>query len=323
MFVFVCMWNRLSVWCMYLPKNTYTYIHLQHICILYVLYVCMYVHVCVCIWKNVLRYTDIYRQYIHIHTKCLIHTIHADTCRYTLYTQYKLSIHIHAIQVYTSNTYNTHIFIQYTEIHTIHTHTYICMYVHVCVCIGMYYLYYVGIGMNEYVYDSISVYMHVFASMCLNLCVCACICMYLLVCAWICVYVYVFVFLFCTRRKREKVAQARTWCPAMCCQKGNQMPAKLLRRFWVSNTRRQSDMCPSLPLSQLWLWHFMKFWCTYSLKSNTHTYRQYIHIRTYTYNTCNTCTYRHIHACANHGRKGSLGGCGRRCMSQGTTKLPQ
>ena len=182
----------------------------------------------VCIWKNVLRYTDIYRQYIHIHTKCLIHTIHADTCRYTLYTQYKPYIHIHAIQVYTSNTYNTHIFIQYTEIHTIHTHTYICMYVHVCVCIGMYYLYYVGICTNEYVYDSISVYMHVFASMCLNLCVCACICMYLLVCAWICVYVYVFVFLFCTRRKREKVAQARTWCPAMCCQKGNQMPAKLL-----------------------------------------------------------------------------------------------
>ena len=122
-------------------------------------------------------------KYIHIHTIFPIHTIHADTYRYTLYTQYKLSIHIHAIQVYTSNTYNTHIFIQYTEIHTIHTHTYICMYVHVCVCIGMYYLYYVGMCTNEYVYDSISVYMHVFASMCLNLCVCACICMYLLVCA--------------------------------------------------------------------------------------------------------------------------------------------
>ena len=66
-------------------------------------------------------------------------------------------------------------------------------------------------------------------------------------------YVYVFFFLFCSRRKREKVAQARTWCPAMCCQKGNQMPAKLLRQFWDSNIRLQSDMGQYLPLSQLWL----------------------------------------------------------------------
>ena len=144
----------------------------------------------------------------------------------------------------------------------------------------------------------------------------------MLVCACICLYVHVFFFLFCPRRKREKVAQARTWCPAMCCQKGNQMSAKRLRRFWDSNTRLQGDMCQYLPLSQRWLWHFAKF-------VNYICQVKYIHIQTiHTYtcntcNTCNTCKYSHIHACANHGGEGSLGGCGRRCMSQEATKLPQ
>jgi hypothetical protein len=166
MSVCVCMWNRLYVWCMYIPKNTYTYIHLQHICILFVLYVCMYVYVCVCICKIISRYTDKYRQYIHIHSIQSIHTIHADSSRYTPYTQYKQYIHIHSIQAYTCNTHNTNIFIQYTQIHTIHAHTYICMYVHVCVCICMYCLYCVGMCTNEYVYASISVYMRVFAWIC-------------------------------------------------------------------------------------------------------------------------------------------------------------
>jgi hypothetical protein len=103
-------------------------------------------------------------------------------------------------------------------------------------------------------------------------------------------YMHVFHFLFCTRRKREKVAQARTWFPAMCVQKGNQRAAKPLGRIWDSNTRLHSDMWLYVPLSQLWLWHYDKFVGIYTIVKDTYTYRQYIHIHTYTYR------YMHIHA---------------------------
>ncbi len=212
--------------------------HLQHSCILFVLYVCMYVCVCVCICKNISRYTDIYRQYIHIHTIYSIHTIHADTYRYTPYTQYKQYIHIHAIQVYTCNTYNTNVFIQYTQIHTIHTHTYRCMYVHVYVCICMYYFPRSRLPASvEFINKAsmcacITCIVYLYTRMSMYMVVSACICVYLLEYASMCLYLYVcacFFFLVCPRRKREKVAQARTWCPAMCCQKGNQMSTKRLR----------------------------------------------------------------------------------------------
>ena len=103
-------------------------------------------------------------------------------------------------------------------------------------------------------------------------------------------YMHVFHFLFCTRRKREKVAQARTWFPAMCFQKGNQRAAKPLGQVWDSNTRLHSDMWLYVPLSQLWLWHYDKFVGIYTIVKDTNTYRQYIHIYTYTYR------YMHIHA---------------------------
>ncbi len=97
-----------------------------------------------------------------------------------------------------------------------------------------------------YVYADIGIYVRLWAFMCVYYFVYACICM----------YVHVFDFMFCTRRKREKVAQARTWCPAMCFQKANERAAKPLGRFWDSNTCLHSDMCSYVPLSQLWLWHY-------------------------------------------------------------------
>ena len=119
----------------------------------------------------------------------------------------------------------------------------------------------------------------------------------MLVCACICLYVHVFFFLFCPRRKREKVAQARTWCPAMCCQKGNQMSAKRLRRFRDSNTRLQGDMCQYLPLSQRWLWHLVKFWDFYIFSQiHTHSDNTYIYIHIHSIHAIHAHTDTYMHA---------------------------
>ena len=121
----------------------------------------------------------------------------------------------------------------------------------------------------------------------------------------------------------------------MCYQKAIKRAAKPLSWFWDSNTRLHSDMYPYVPLSQPWLWHYVEFVGIYMFLCKIHTHTDntfiYIHIRTqYMHIHTYTCTYMlivasyiHIHACANHGREGSLGGCGRRSMSQGATQLPQ
>ena len=189
--------------------------------------------------------------------------------------------------------------------------------------------------MYVFVSCCIACIMYEYASICMYMLISACMCVYLLVLTCISMYLHVFDFLFCTQHKREKVAQARTWCPAMCYQKAIKRAAKPLRWFWDSNTRLHSDMYPYVPLSQPWLWHYVEFVGIYMLLCKIHTHTDntfiYIHIRTqYMHIHTYTCTYMlivasyiHIHACANHGREGSLGGCGRRCMSQGATKLPQ
>ena len=183
------------------------------------------------------------------------------------------------------------------------------MYVHVYVCICMYYLYYVGMYTNEYVYDSICVYMRVFAWICLYMPVSVCMCMY-------------FFFCFAQDAKGKRLPRPGPGALQCAVKKGIKCQQNGLDD---SGTRTPVYRVTCVSIyhwanagSDTW-WNLGIFICQI----------KYIHIQTiHTYtcntcNTCNTCTYSHIHACANHGREGSLGGCGRRCMSQEATKLPQ
>ncbi len=110
----VCIANSM-IYCMYL-RYKYAHIHTVHMCTPKC--ICLYVHVCACIWAYGILNTSTYIQYI----------------QYMLYVQYT-QIHTYTYNTHnTCNIYNTYKYIHIHVIHSIHsidsihTHTYIYMH---------------------------------------------------------------------------------------------------------------------------------------------------------------------------------------------------
>ena len=187
--------------------------------------------------------------------------------------------HIHVIQAYPYNTYNTERFIQYNEIHTIHTHT----YVYVCTCMCLYWLYLVCICINMYVYAYIGMYKRV----------CVCINLYVHVSVCICMY---FIFCFAQDAKGKRWHRPGPGSQQCAFKKGINRQQNHLEE---SGTRTHVYTvicgcmshwanCGSDTMTSLWVYIPLS-------KIHTHTDNTYIYIHIHT----DICIYMHIqtHTC--------------------------
>ena len=151
----------------------------------------------------------------------------------------------------------------------------------------------------------------------------ACICVYLLESASICLYLYVcacICFSVLHKTQKGKGGTGQDLVPSNVRSKRESTGSKTAwKNLGLEHTSTQwyVVVCPTEPTVALTLWQVWGYIChceRYIHIQTIHTYTySYIQIHAY---TCNTSIYRPIHACANHGREGSLGGCGRRSMSQ-------
>ncbi len=124
--VCICLYVKHAVCMMYVLTQKYVRIHTFSTYLYFLCNVCMYVCMCIYVFCLTKRYTDRYRQYMHILTIQSIQPIHAIQTDTNIYKHYT---HIHSILMNTCKTCKTCV----------------CMYVHVYVCIRMYCVYYVCI----------------------------------------------------------------------------------------------------------------------------------------------------------------------------------
>jgi hypothetical protein len=148
----------------------------------------------------------------------------------------------------------------------------------------------------------------------------ACINVYVCVLTCMCMYPYVYAcisFSVLHKTQKGKGGTGQDLVPSNVRSKRESTGSKTAcKNLGLEHTSTQwyVVVCPTEPTVALTLWQVCGYiyHCQRYIHIQTiHTYT-YIYIQIYAY----TCIYRHIHACANHGREGSLGGCGRRSMSQ-------